>query len=72
MQLTFSAEDFVPEFFSFRLRHPQFENLSEPILAEWNESESQFNAYIDLGEPVSLWLLRNTSSTCLETINSKS
>jgi len=71
MQLTFSVDDFVPEFFSFRLRHPQYENLSEAVLAEWSESDGQYNAFIDLAEPVLYILARNISSIFQETINSK-
>lgn len=71
MQLTFSVDSFVPEFFSLRLRHPQYESLSEPVLAEWSESDGQYSAFIDLSEPVLSILARNISSIFQETINSK-
>lgn len=50
--MTFSSDDFVPEFFSFRLRHSQYDNITEPILANWNEDHSDFRAVVDLGDPV--------------------
>jgi hypothetical protein len=59
MQLTFSASDFLPEFFSFRLRHPQYDNISEPVLASYDEESGAFKALIDLGDPVLLLRHRN-------------
>ena len=57
--MTFSVDGFMPEFFSFRLRHPQFENLTEPVLASWDDEHSHFTALVDLGDPVPLFLKRN-------------
>ena len=52
MQMTFSKDDFVPEFFAFRLKHPLYDNLSEPVLATYDGDRGQFSAVIDLGDPV--------------------
>lgn len=53
--MTFSVDGFIPEFFSFRLRHPQFDNLTEPVLASWDEEHSKFKALVDIGDPVPIF-----------------
>jgi len=70
--MTFSKEDFQPEFFSFRLRHPEHDNLTEPVLAQWDHEQEVFVAVIDLGDPVHFGLCRNKSSIFQVIINWKS
>ena len=65
--MTFSVDNFVPEFFSFRLRHAQYDNLTEPVLAAWDYESGYFNALVDIGDPVLHFSHRNKSSICLAT-----
>ena len=68
-EIVLSGEWFEPEFVSFRLRHEQYSNLSEPVLGQWEPNDQMFLATIDLGDPVRAVLVRNILSIILETIN---
>lgn len=64
MQVSFTEDAFQPEFVSFRLRHVAFEEVSEPVLAQWDNEDESFRAVLDLGDPVPLLSLRSKSSIC--------
>ena len=68
-EITLSGEWFEPEFVSFRLRHEQYSNLSEPVLGQYEPNDQMFLATIDLGDPVRVVLVRSILSIILETIN---
>lgn len=72
IQIAFTEPGFIPEFFSFRLRHQLHESLSEPVLASWNSEEETFDAVIDLGDPVPPSPLRSTLSTSQASTASRS
>lgn len=38
MKFDFASNNFEPEFVSFRLRHAEHDNLSEPIVAEYDNN----------------------------------
>ena len=68
--MTFSKDDFVPEFFAFRLRHPQYDNLSEPVLATYDGDRGQFSAVIDLGDPVLLLIVLEANQSYVRRLSS--
>ena len=68
-EIALSGEWFEPEFVSFRLRHEQYSNLSEPVLGQYEPNDQMFLATIDFGDPVRVELDRNISSIILENTN---
>ena len=51
MKIEFTEADFQPELFTFRLVHPKYEKLTEPVMAQYSTDDGNFKAVIDLGDP---------------------
>lgn len=49
--MKFDSESFEPELFSFRLEHPKYDLLSQPVQATYDSESQSWKCVLDLGNP---------------------
>lgn len=49
--MNFGKESYDPEYFAFRLVHPKYDKLTQPVRAIYDSESESWICTVDLGDP---------------------